>query len=103
MPHFRSLDHRNVQFMRARDFGILGRDGGAGHDHFRIRDVFGAMAFQDSCAKTGEALRHRRTFQVRARDLIAEVQQNFGNAAHPNAADAYEMDTLNFCEHGNNL
>ena len=31
--------------------------------------------------------------------LIAEVQQDFGDAAHADAADAYEMYALDFGEH----
>jgi hypothetical protein len=41
-----------------------------------------------------------RAFQIGAGNFVAEVQQYLGNAAHADAADAYEMDALDFGEHG---
>ena len=38
-------------------------------------------------------------FQIGAGDLVAEIQQHFGDAAHADAADAYEMDALDLGEH----
>src|SRR5579862_8487022 len=57
------------------------------------------MALEDRCSQAGQPLRHRGVPQIGARDFIAEVQQHFGDPAHADAADAYEMYALNFCEH----
>ena len=46
-----------------------------------------------------EPLRGVRLLQVRSRDLVPEVQEHLGDAAHADAADADEMDMLNFFEH----
>ena len=37
--------------------------------------------------------------EIGAGDLVAEVQQHLGDAAHADAADADKMDALNFGEH----
>ena len=50
--------------------------------------------------RDGQTLGDRGTFQIGAGDLVAEIQQHLGNAAHADAADAYEMDALDFGEHG---
>ena len=49
--------------------------------------------------RAGKPLRDCRISQVGAGNLVAEIQQHLGNAAHADAADAYEMYTLNFGEH----
>ena len=38
--------------------------------------------------------------QIGAGNLVAKIQQHFGNPAHADAADAYEMYPLNFGKHG---
>ena len=48
----------------------------------------------------GETMRDGRGLQVGAGNLVAEVEQHFGDAAHADATDAHEMNTLNFGEHG---
>ena len=37
--------------------------------------------------------------QIGAGNLVAEVQQHLGNAAHADAADADKMNSLNFGKH----
>ena len=62
-------------------------------------DVGRLMALEGLCAEAREPLRYGGSLQVRAGNLVAEIQQNFGDAAHADAADAYEMDALNLGEH----
>jgi hypothetical protein len=57
------------------------------------------MFATDNGPHSGQALRDRRRFQVRARHLIAEVEQHLGDAAHADAADSHKMDALDFCKH----
>ena len=61
------------------------------------------MSFEGDGAHGGQALGDRRGFQVGAGDLVAEVQQHLGDAAHADAADADEMNALNFGEHESQL
>ena len=79
---------------------VVPADGGAGHHDFGASHVLGAMAFKDNGPKLGQTLGDRRELQVRPGDFVAERQQDLGDAAHADAADAYEMNTLYFCEHG---
>ena len=82
------------------DFGIVGGDGGTGDHDFGAGDVLGACAPRRCGAQRRQALRDGGGLQIGAGDLVAEVQQDLGNAAHADAADAYEMDALDFGKHG---
>jgi hypothetical protein len=57
------------------------------------------VAFEGLSAEAGQPLRYRGTLQVGARDFVAEIQQDFGNAAHADATDAYKMNALDLGEH----
>ena len=57
------------------------------------------MPFENNCSKAGQALRNSAGFQIGSRNLVAEIQQHLGDAAHADAADAYEMNLLNFGKH----
>ncbi len=98
--HFGTGDYRNVAGVGGGDFGVVACDGGTGDDDVSAGDVFGAMALEGERAECGEAMGDGRGLEVRAGNLIAEVQQDLGDAAHADAADAYEMNALNFGEHG---
>ena len=82
-------------------FGIIRGNGGAGDDDFRPRDVFRSMALEAASAQRCKTLGDRGTLEVGAGNLVAEVQQHLGDAAHANAADTYEMNALNFGKHEN--
>src|SRR5580765_6277226 len=57
------------------------------------------MAFKNNRAFFRQPLRNAGMLQIRAGDFISKRKQDLGNTAHADAADAYEMDTLNFCKH----
>jgi hypothetical protein len=98
--HLGALNDRDVQLAGLGDLGVVGGDGGTGNDDLGVADIFRGMTFDGERAERSQALRHAGTLQIRAGDSVAEVQQHLGNAAHADAADAYEMDALDFGEHG---
>ena len=55
------------------------------------------MAAPRLCQPLGDS----RTLQIRAGNLIAEIQQHLGNPAHADPADAHEMNALNLGKHKN--
>ena len=57
-------------------------------------DVGRIMAFVDRCAHLGEAVGDRTASQIGARDLEAKVEQDLGDAAHADSADADEVRVL---------
>ena len=52
-------------------------------------------------AERRQTLGGRAQLQVRAADLIAQVQQHFGDAAHANASDSDEVQVLGLKKHFN--
>ncbi len=88
-----------MQLSRLADLGILGRNGRTGDDDFGCGDVIRVMSLKNGRAQTGESLGYGGSLEVGAGDLVAEVQQHFGNAAHADAADSHEMNALDFREH----
>ena len=97
--HLRTLNDRDVHVVRFGDFGIFRGNRGTGDNDLSPRDVFSAMSFKDGCAEARQPLGHGGTFQIGAGNLVAKIEQHLGNAAHANAADTYEMNTLNFGKH----
>jgi hypothetical protein len=53
----------------------------------------------DVSTETGQPLGERGQLCVGAGYDIAQVQKKFGDAAHPDPADAYKVDPLNLPEH----
>ena len=79
--------------------GFVAADRGAGDDDRGSGDVGGVVALVDGCAHLGEAVGHRPAAQIGAGDLDAEVEQNLGDAAHADAADADEVRVLGGGKH----
>jgi hypothetical protein len=52
------------------------------------------MTFIDGGAQLGQPVGDRTAAQIGARDLHAQVEQNLGDAAHADAADADEVRVL---------
>src|SRR5215467_6479993 len=57
------------------------------------------MSFENGCSKGREALGYWRGLHIGAGDFVSEIQQYFGDPAHADTADAYEMDALDPGEH----
>ena len=59
------------------------------------------MAFVNTSAERRQTIRSGAQLQVRAADLIAQIQQHLGDAAHANAADSDEVQVLRLKKHFN--
>ena len=96
--HLGARDHRDFHFVRFDDFGIVGDDGGRSDHHVSAVDVDGFVRVENGGAEFGEAFGDGRRLAVRTGNGIAEGEQDFGDAAHADAADADEMDALKIAE-----
>jgi len=81
-------------------FGIALVDGRTGDDDFRALDVLGTMAFKDLRTKVCKALGDGRGTEVGSGDAVSEIEDDLGDAAHADAADADKVDALDFGEQG---
>ncbi len=81
------------------DFGVVIRDGGRDDDGVSAAHVLGFLAAERNfCAELFECLDDARAAAVGARDVVAELAEDFGERAHAGAADADEMDMLDALE-----
>ena len=79
--------------------GILFVHRGTDHQRARAGDVGRGVAFEDTRAHGGQALGDGRQFHVAARDLVAQIEQHFRDAAHADASNSGEMKVLGSKEH----
>ncbi len=92
-------DHGDLQPPRLLHFRILFVHRGTHHQRARAGDVGGGVAFEHTRPHGGEALGNGRQFHVAARDLVAQIEQHFRDAAHANASNSGEMKVLGSKEH----
>src|SRR4051812_44481084 len=97
--HLCALDDGDVNVAGGEDLRVVFSYRRAGDDDFRTGDIFHAVAFMNSGAEFGKALGNRAAAQVGARDLESKVEQDFGDAAHADAADSYKMHALDLRKH----
>ena len=64
-----------------------------------VPDVFRAVADGDRESERAEPPRRLRLAAVRPGDHVAQIVQDLGDAAHPDAADAHEVNLPNLLEH----
>ncbi|SOY49839.1 hypothetical protein CBM2585_A160381 [Cupriavidus taiwanensis] len=92
--HHRARHHRDALAARGQYFGVVAADGGRHHHRVGAAHVGSVMAVHDGGAQRRQAPRGGVVAHVRARDLVSQVQQDLGDAAHAGAADAHEVDVL---------
>ena len=81
-------------------FGVLLIDGGAGHHHPGTNYVGGRVTQKNGGAEALQAVGNAGLAQIGAGNGVAQGQQNLRYAAHPDAANANEMNALRFRKHG---
>jgi hypothetical protein len=78
--------------VRSSDLGIFGPDGRRVHDHIRALDVLVVVPDVDADAQSLERSRIFALAQIRTGNVELQGSQNLGESAHPNPANAHEMD-----------
>src|SRR6266853_310860 len=96
--HLRARNNGNFHFVRFDDFRVVGLHGGGSHDNVRAVGIGSLVTFVHGGAEILETLGNRGRLGVRAGNRIAERQKHFGDAAHANAADTYEVNALKIAE-----
>ena len=97
--HFCTPDHRDVLSPGLQHLGVRRADRGTHHHDFSNGGILFLVTFVNHRSQTREPLRYRTRLHIGAGNLIAKVQQHLGNAAHADAANAYEMNALNLGKH----
>src|SRR5262245_60713230 len=96
--HLRARDDRDLALVRFRYFGVVGSDRRRRDHDVRALDVCRFVAFVNRGAQVLETLGERGKLGVRAGDGVAESKQNFGDAAHTDAANAHQVYALKIPE-----
>ena len=63
-------------------------------------EMLAPVAFEHTRTQRSQPLGCCGKLEIRPTDRVALIQQDFGDTAHTNAADADEMNVLNLLEHG---
>jgi len=92
-------NHRDLPAPRFLHLGVFLGDRGANHHRPGRSDIRCGVPLVYGGAQAGQALRDRREPQVGAADGVAQIQQNLRDPAHPDAADAGEVQMLWLKEH----
>ena len=98
--HLTAGNQRDLQLSRFQDFRVVGRHGRAGDHQVGAAHLLGPVPFEHPSAQLVQAGGDRRAPQVGAADAIRpQRQQDFGDAAHADAADTDEVNALRLKEH----
>ena len=97
--HLGTGDDGDVAAARFHHFGVVLGNGRGLDQHLHVAHVLGRMAHGDAGPKTAQMFDHGRIAHVRARDVIAQVEQDFRDAAHAGAADAHHVNLPNLAVH----
>ena len=92
--HLRPGDHRDLQAVGLEHLGVVRAHRGGDDDDLGVLDVGRVVTGGDAPAEHAQALGDRGRREVRAADVVAEVQQHLGDPAHADPADAHEVDAL---------
>ena len=89
--HLRARYDRDLPARRFDDFRVPVPHRRRDDHDVRAAHVSGGVTVGDLDADGRQPLRHRRSFFVRPGDDEPEIREQFGDAAHPDAADADEV------------
>jgi len=97
--HLRARHHRNLAGARRDHFRVVFFHCTGNHHHIGASNMFSGMPLRHACAGRSQALGRRIAAQIRAAHLETEIEQDLGNAAHADTANAYEMNVFDFVFH----
>ncbi len=97
--HLGPRDHRDAALTRGRYFHVVARHRRGGDHHVRPLDLRRRVPHVDLGSQPLEPLHRLAAPGVGAGDPVAEREQDLGDAAHADAADAHEVDVLVLLEH----
>ena len=86
---------------RSDNFGIFFFDGGRGNDDIRTVNVFCGMAGINLNAQAAQMLGSGISRLIRTGNFKTQIVQDFGDAAHADAADTDKMDVGHSIFHHN--
>ena len=98
---FAARNDGNQQAARFLHLRIGGIHGGTHHNRLGAGNVGGRVTFVNPRAERRQPFRGGAQLQVRPADLISQIQQHLGDAAHANAADSDEVQVLRLKKHFN--
>ena len=97
--HFGAGNDGDIAAAGFHQLGIFVVDGGRLYQHLHIAHIFRSVAHGNVCPKLAKMAHYGRITHVRARNLVALIEKNLGNAAHARAANANHMNTPNLAVH----
>jgi hypothetical protein len=97
--HLGAAHHRQEPLAGRHQLGIVLLDGGGDHNHFGVTEIGGRMADMHLDALIPQPLHIGAFGLIRALNLVAEIVQHLGDAAHADAADADKVHQADCLRH----
>ena len=92
--HHRALDARDTGRPGRGQLGVIGFHSGGVYHQIRPLDIFGAVSHEDGDAVGFNAIQGIALVHIGTADGIPAVEQDFGDGAHPAAADPHKMNMM---------
>ena len=92
-----------MALVRGDDLSVVELNSRADDHHVRASDILRAMLAANNRSHFSQARCHRRGLAIGSGNLVSEIEQHLGNSAHADAANAHEMNALNFRKHGKDV
>ncbi len=101
--HFGAGNHRNQAAMCFDHLGVVGLDSCGGDHDIGLDNVLRPVPVGNLPTQFRQPPGDIRLPEIRPRHFVTEVEQNLGNSAHADAADADEVNFAYFSVHIENL
>ena len=97
--HLRTRNDRHVTLACRDNFRVISGHRSGHHHRISVADIFAGVASYDTYAQARQPACRGVIGEIRTTDAKAEVDQDFGNAAHARATDADKVDVFDFMFH----
>jgi hypothetical protein len=94
--HLGARNHRNLPERRFAHLGVRRTDGRGNDDDLGVAHVARIVAVRHADPQRLETIGHRRSLFIRAAHHVAEIGEQFGDAAHTDAANPDEVNAPRF-------
>ena len=98
--HLGARNDRHMQLLGLDHLRVVIMNCGRDHHNIDVFQIVGGVADADFRTQSGQTFGDVRLSQIGAGNFVPQIEQNFCNAAHADAADTDEVYFIDFSVHG---